>query len=646
MFEFQAFQGFKKRKTFKEDFSLEPQEILLDKLAQKQAGELGISERKLEVPLSKNTLRFFYLISLVLISLLFYRTLQLQVVEGDRFSVLAEGNKFITYQIQAVRGVIYDNNFEQLVFNKPSFDLICYRNQLPEDDLQRIKVLKEIALILGKDFEVIDKTIKESKESTILISKNLWHQDLIILESRLNEFPGFEIENNPTREYKDGLIFSHLMGFTGKISSEELKENPDIYSINDFVGKSGLEKVYEEVLRKNPGKLKIQRDALGNVLSKEIVKFPEPGNNLVLWVDAELQRKVQEILEEKYKEVQESGAVAIALDPNTGGILSLVSWPSFDNNLFSGRDKESLDKLFQDPQDPLFNRAISGQGYPTGSTIKPLIATAALEEKIITAQTVINCQGRIVVENPWYNPEKPELSQKEWTYDDWTIHGLTDLKKAIAQSCNVYFYHLGGGYGDIKGLGATKIKEYLSLFGWGQTTGIDLPVEGKGVLPEIGQDWRLGDTYHLSIGQGAFAITPLQVASATALIANEGTLFQPHVVKKIVDNEKNVIEEIQPQILKEDIVSSENLKIVKEGMRQAVTAGSATGWLDNLPVKVAVKTGTAQTGKENYYHNWITLFAPYDNPQIVLTIVLLDVKDIRAAALPVARDILEWYFAQ
>jgi penicillin-binding protein 2 len=646
MFEFQSSHDFRKKMISKENFNLEPQEILLDKLAKRQAGKLGVSERKLEVPLSKNVLRLLYLISLSLILILLYRTFQLQIVEGDKFSALAEGNKFITYQIQAVRGVIYDKDFEQLVFNKPSFDLICYKNKLPKEESQRSKTLKEISLILEEDFENLEKRIKEDEEPIIVISEDLSHQKLIILESRLSDFPGFEIENNPIREYKDGLIFSHLIGYTGKIKSQELKEDPDIYSITDFVGRDGLEKVYEDILRKKPGELRVQRDALGNLLSKEIIKFPEPGDNLVLWLDTKLQREIQEKLEEKRREVKASGAVAIALDPNTGGVLSLVSLPSFDNNLFSQGDKESLDKLFKDTEDPLFNRAISGIGYPTGSTIKPLIALAALEEKIIDPQKTINCEGEIVVENPWYDPENPELSQKEWVYHDWMIHGLTDLRKAIAQSCNVYFYHLGGGHGDVKGLGATKIKEYLSLFGWGKSTGIDLTAEGEGTLPEIDEEWTLGDTYHLSIGQGAFAVTPLQVANTTAFIANGGKLLQPQVVQKIVDSKKNTIEEIETKILEENIVSAENLKAVKEGMRQAVTAGSATGWLDGLPVAVAAKTGTAQTETEGYYHNWITVFAPYEEPEIVLTIVLLDVKDIRVAALPLARDILEWYFTQ
>jgi len=630
---------------------LEPQEVLLDKLAQEQEKKLGISEKKFEVPLPEDILRLVYFASLILFLTLFYRTFQLQMIQGEDLSALAQRNKFIIHQIKASRGVIYDKNLNQLVFNQPSFDLICHKNSLPQDSQERLTTIKEVAHILEEDPESLKNKIEESENPIIPISQNLSHQKLIVLETRIKELSGFEIENNTIRDYIEGETFAHLIGYTGKIRSSELQEEPEMYSITDYIGRDGIEKSYEYILRKNPGKLRIKRDALGNIISKEIIQFPEPGQNLVLWLDSELQGKIQESLEYKIREIGAKGGAVVALNPNTGGVMALVSLPSFDNNLFQkGANQEELQTLLEDPLNlnSLFNRVISGK-YLTGSTIKPLIASAALEEEIISHKKIINCQGKIIVQDFW-NPDKT------WEYEDWQTHGWTDLKKAIAESCNVYFYTIGGGYKDQEGLGPTKIKEYLELFGWNEKAQIDLPGEVAGFIPDKewkkttwGKGWWDGDTYNLSIGQGFLGITPLEVANSFAVIANGGTLFQPQTVNRVVDGQKNTIQEIQPEIIRQNFINGKNLQIVREGMRQAVTGENSPHAsaviLNSLPVAAAAKTGTAELG-EDYYHNWVTVFAPYENPEIVLTVMIERVEGVQAAALPVAKEILEWYFTQ
>ena len=636
-----------KNKKIKFDFKndIEPHEVLLDSLAKKREAELGLSEKKLEVPLLKKILQGLLIFSFILILILFGKTIQLQVVEGKNLSALSEKNKFIIHQIQAERGVIYDKNLNQLVFNWPSFDLVCQNTDWEnKNEEEKDKILKEISEITKKNFEELKQKIEEGED---LIVENLDHQTLIILETKIGELPGFRIEQNPIRYYPDGRTISHLIGYTGKIKSEELKAAPEFYTISDYIGRDGLEKSYEEILRKNPGKLKIERDAQGHIISKETIQLPESGKSLVLWLDSELQKKIQEELEKEIKIVGAKGGVAVALDPKTGGVLALVSYPSIDNNLFSKRiSQEEWKEIEEDPLKPLFNRAIAGT-YLTGSTIKPLIASAALEEKIISPEKKINAQGKILVQDQW-NPEKI------WEYKDWAVHGWTDIRKAIAQSVNVYFYTIGGGYGDQKGLGPTKIKEYLEKFGWNQKTGIDLPGEAEGFIPD--KEWKKktfpndpgwwdGDTYNLSIGQGFLQITPLEVAASFVSIANGGKLLQPQVVKEIIDSKKNPIEEIKPKVIRENFIKPENLQIVREGMRQAVTSGSAIGWLDQLRVPAAAKTGTAELGKE-FYNNWVTVFAPYEDPQIVLTIIIENVKGVQTAALPVAKAVLEWYFAR
>jgi penicillin-binding protein 2 len=642
------FKNKRVKTKFKED--IEPQEVLLDVLAKKKEEELGISEKKFEVPLSRKILQGFLIISLILIFLLFGKTFQLQLVEHKSLSVLAEGNKFKIYQIQAERGVIYDRNYNQLVYNQPGFDLFLEIGNLPESEEEKLRILKEVSSILKKDVEELKREIENSESGEILIQKNLDYLPLILLETKINsaELPGFQIKRNFVRVYNPD--FSHLIGYTGKISSEELKAEPEEYSIFDWVGKSGLEKTYEKILRRNPGKIRIEKDALGNLISQEIIKLPEPGKSLVLWLDSELQKKIKEELEKEFQAIGTQKGAAVALDPKTGGVLALVSLPSFDNNLFQkGGDEIALKKLLEDPQKPLFNRAISGK-YLTGSTIKPLIAAAALEEKIINPNKKINDdKGFITIPNPW-NPSLATIKK------DWAIHGWTDMRKAIAESCNVYFYTIGGGYGDQEGLGPTRIKKYLELFGWNEITGIDLPEEAEGFIPDkdwkkkkFGEAWWDGDTYNLSIGQGFLQITPLEVATSFSAIANGGKLFQPRVVQKIVDSEKNVIQEFQPKIIRQNFIDPQNLQVVREGMRQAVTGvnspQASAVLLNSLPVPAAAKTGTAELGN-NYYHNWITVFAPYEDPQIVLTIVIENVKGIQAAALPVAKAVLEWYFSR
>lgn len=635
---------------------IEPHEVLLDKLAKKKEEELGISEKKFEVPLFRKILLGFFYFLISIIFILFLRTFQLQIIKGKDFTALAQENKFIIGKLQAERGVIYDRNLKQLVFNLLSFDLILEKNKLPQSETEKQKILKEISQILKMDLKELERKIEENPTLAFSVAENLDHQALIILETKIDQFPGFRIKENSTREYLDGGSFAHLLGYMTKIKSEELKSDPEFYSIFDYVGRDGIESSYEKILRKNPGKIRIERDALGNVISKEIVSLPESGKSLVLWLDSDLQKKIKDELEKKIKEVGAKGGAAVAIDPKTGGVLSLVSFPTFNNNLFSqGISLEEWSNLEQDILRPLVNRVITGQ-YLIGSTIKPLIAVAALEEEIISPNKKINCQGFIEIPHRY----EPEKSTKK---EDWTIHGWTDLRKAIAESCNVYFYAIGGGYGEQEGLGPSKIKKYLQLFGWGEVSKIDLPIPewATGLIPDpewkkrvIGEFWWDGDTYNLSIGQGYILVTPLQVAVAFSAIANGGELLEPRVVQKIVDSQKNVIEEFEPRIIRENFIDPKNLEIVREGMRWAVTGQNSPRasavLLNSLPVSAAAKTGTAEMdrkGCQDCFNIWISVFAPYEDPKIVLVIVLEDVKGLRSqVVVPVAKEILDWYFSK
>ena len=622
--------GFRSKK-YRKLQDIEPQEIFLDKLAERKEEEMGISEKKFEVPLSQRVLKSSLFFIFLVILGLFLMTFYFDVLGSEKYSELSNNNKFVVQSIRADRGVIYDVNGKQLVFNKPSFDLLLDKRQLPEDNE---KILREVARIINYTYEELNSGI-EGLEGVILIKENIDHETLISLESRINDFTGFYVGYSSVRYYEDGEDYAHVVGYTGRGDRQEI------------VGKDGIEKVYESELSKKSGEIKIERDVYGNILSRELVSLPEAGNSLVLWLDSGLQKKIYEVLNATLERTGAKKAVGIALNPKTGGVMGLVSLPSYDNNLFNkGANSEELKKLLENTQEPLFNRAISGT-YPTGSTIKPIIATGALEEGIIDYKKNVNCTGQIAIPHKY----DPEIT---YYHKDWSTHGLTDMRKAIAESCNVYFYTIGGGYKDQEGLEPSRIRKYLELFGWGSQLGIDLPGEEGGFIPY--PEWKLsskkepwfdGDTYNLSIGQGDIGVTPLQVAAAYAAIANGGTLYSPKIVKEIIDANKKVIRTITPEILKDDFVDEDNLSIVREGMRWGVTGQNSPQassiLLNTLPISSAAKTGTAQTGVINVYHNWIGVFAPYEDPEIVLLIMIEGVKDLQAAALPSANQILYYY---
>ena len=641
---------FKNKKVKKKSGEIEMEEIFLDNFLEKQKENLEIFDKRLEIPLTKQILYLFLLSSFILIGVLWISCFRLQITKGEDYKILSEKNKFAVLKIQASRGVIYDRNLEQLVWNQSSFDLILDKSQLPEEESERREIIKEVSKIIGSDVEI----------ENVLVAENLPYQTLISLEAEIEKFPGFLIKESSIRKYKDCYSLAHILGYMGKIKASELKECQEC-SILDFVGREGLENSYEEALREKKGKIQIERTAEGEEISREITEYPESGNSLILTLDLSLQEKIEQVLIETLKEIGSQGGAAVALDPRQGNVLASISLPSFDNNLFAqGIKLEELQKLNEDKRNPQVNRVISGL-YLIGSTIKPLIGSAALEEGVVKETTKLYCPLDLCLENI-YTKEKE-------CFSDWKFHGLSEIKRAIAESINPFFYMIGGGYdrpgfADLRlpkhfeGLGIEKIKKYLKLFGLGEKAGIDLPGELKGRVPDqewkenyfanqprAQQIWYLGDTYNLSIGQGYLLVTPIQIASAFSAIANGGILYQPKIVDKVINSEKELVEEKKSEIIRKDFINLTNLEIIRQGMKQSVTSPVGSAFrLNSLPVEVAAKTGTAQIGLENIYQNWITVFAPYDDPEIVLTIVIERVEGMRISSQKVAKEVLEWYF--
>jgi len=633
----------------KYSFDIEPHEVFLDNMAQKEEEQSGFSEKKFEIPLGNGKVYFVMSVFLIAVVLIFSKVFYLQIIQGQEFSVLAENNKGKITLIKPERGIIYDRNMKKLVANAPSFDLTCDRRDFDISGSEIYNKISNLAEIINKTPEELQNIINDSLEQNILIAENLTHDQIIVLEARISEFQGCKIENNIIRNYIFAQPFSHLLGYVGRISKEEFL-NKKSYAINDSSGKSGIEKYYEDYLRGVPGKVESQRTAVGIKKGEEIIANPIPGDNVVLNIDADLQNKIYEELDNVLKEMGSKKGAAVAVDPRNGQVLAMVSYPSYDNNLFSnGISAKELSVLLNDNSKPFFNRVVSAQ-YPTGSTIKPFEAYGALQEKIISPLKLINDPGYIEIVSK-YDPSIV------YRFGGVKPHGLVDMRKAIAVSSNIYFYTIGGGYGDQQGLGPSKIAKYLSIFGWGKKTGIDIPGEFDGFIPSPewkkeykNESWWDGDTYNLSIGQSDLQVTPLQLAMAYCTIANGGTLYKPQLLNKIIDNsseDKNIIKEFKPEIIRDNFLDKASIKIIQEGMRDGVEKSYGSSYfLNTLPVAVAAKTGTAEIGKDGYYNTWASVYGPYENPNIVLIVTIEEVFGLRSGSLTVARNVLDWYFKE
>ncbi len=631
---------FRSKKNKNKD--IEPQEVFLDNLAQKKEEEYGASKKRMEVSLPKGVLHFFSFFVFFLFIILLGRSFQIQLLQNDDFSVMAKRNILSISSAQLLRGVIYDRNYDQLVYNAPQHDLYFHGKSIDQSTKEDIDKISKIIDV--DSFEIMDK-IEKSDSPLTLIKRNIAHEEIVQLQSYVDDFSRFTISATAGRDYKYKESFSHLLGYIGKIDQETLRKNPGKYTIHDYVGVMGIEKYYEKYLTRAGEKILTKKDVRGTIQEQEVIEPAQEGKNIVLTIDARLQNIVQEKMKEKLEKIGAERAAVIALDPNNGEILAMASIPTFDNNIFrkeAGRDV--FLSLLKGKDGVFVNRAISAE-YPTGSTIKPLLAAAALEEGIIAPEKEIYSGGHITVPNPW-NPSEPTI------FRDYIAHGWRDMREAIAVSSNVYFYTIGGGYEDQEGLGVARIKKYLSLFGWDEKTGIDLPGERAGFIPDpkwkreaLNDIWRVGDTYNLSIGQGYLSTTPLQVANSYAALSNGGVLYKPRILKKVVDDERNIIKETKPEIIRENFIAQENLDIIREGMKLTTTIGTARA-LQVLPVDSGAKTGTSQTAIPDKNNNWIGLFAPYDNPEIVMTVIIEGVPDVTPVSTRLARNILLEYFEE
>ncbi|HMO78777.1 MAG TPA: penicillin-binding transpeptidase domain-containing protein [Candidatus Paceibacterota bacterium] len=443
--------------------------------------------------------------------------------------------------------------------------------------------------------------------------------------------------NNPStdddfskRKYIEIPGFSNLLGYI----TYPKKDSAGFYFEEDIRGIDGIELIYDDFLRGQNGSEIVETNALNQKISQSTTKRPQTGGNINLTIDKDVQEHLYKSIVKTAEERGFSGGAGVIIDIWTGEILAMVTYPEYDSNVLSdGSDKEKIDFFVRNNRNPFLNRVSDGL-YTPGSVVKPFIAIAALAEKIIDPQKQILSTKRMIVPNP-YNPDNPSF------FSDWKAHGMVDMYRALAVSSNIYFYQIGGGYDGQRGLGITNINKYLSMFGFGEVINSKDFKKISGIVPNpdwkkrnFDDDWRLGDTYFTAIGQYGFQTTPLQLAVAVSALANEGTVVEPRLIfdSKMTNNIRRKIP-----------IDSKDFKIVKRGMREAVTSGTAIG-LNYSDFQIAAKTGTAELGEsKERVNSWITGFFPYENPRYAFVIVLEsgEVSNL-VGGVATARNFFDW----
>ena len=566
---------------------------------------------------------------ILMFGILIIQLINLQVIKGDQYREQAAINALREIPIPANRGLVYDRNGTLLVQNTARFSATIIPGDLPEGD--EATAYRMISSAIGLPASEIEARVAEGIEiqgefNPTVIKGDLDREVALTLIELEPHVPGLSVQVEPSRNYLTGDLLSHILGYIGPISAEEYERLADEgYLYQDFLGKSGVELTYEDVLRGKAGKKLVEVDAAGRELRVISERRPIDGTNLVLTIDLDLQAAVREILAE-YSTDSDNAAAAV-IDVKTGELLSMVSLPTYDGNFFSGPiSEDALAELIESPGKPLVNHAISDR-YAPGSTFKTIVGSAALQEGIASTSTTIVSRGYINVENEF----DPNVV---YVYRDWAPLGVLDFYDGIAMSSNVYFYYLAGGFADegFRGLGADKVAEYARAFGLGSVTGIDIAGESDGLVPDpdwkqetIGDTWTIGDTYNFGIGQGYLATTPIQMLRAITAIANGGTLVTPHVVAEYMDSLGNTLEAL----------ATVTSTVARNASVSAVTVAGKTGTAE---FGAARDDGTYET------HGWFVGYAPAEDPEIAV-VVFLQRGSGGSDASPAAARILDYYFS-
>ena len=584
-------------------------------------------------------------IVLAMLVVVLVRLYVLQIVDYEHFSTLSDSNRVRIKALPPARGLIYDRNGVVMANNLPAYRLEITREQVDdmEDTLTRLKAY----------IDYTDQDLKRFQQSSnrrrpyesIPLRLNLSDEEVARLAVNLHQFTGVEINARLTRNYPNGGLAVHALGYVGRIDEDDLNQVDETsYAGTSHIGKLGLEKFYENELHGTVGVQQVEVNAKGRTLRVLNETPPIPGKNLYLTIDSKLQRVAEQAFGE------ESGAV-VAIDPNNGEILALVSMPIFDPNQFVyGISYKDYYRLRDSPSMPLFNRALSGQ-YPPGSTTKPFFGLAALEANSISKDKTITCKG-------FYRLPNEDRKFRDWKKEG---HGEMNLKNAITQSCDIYFYDLAYN------LGIDRMSSLLAQFGFGQQSNIDSTGESGGLLPSRewkrktkGIKWFPGETLNTSIGQGDFLVTPLQLANSIAALSVRGKRYRPHLVNAIEDDETEELLEIQPQITGQyKMVEELNWEHIRETMINVVHGlrGTAYRISRGMEYKTAGKTGTSQVfgiAQDDEYdeetvakklrdHALFISYAPAENPRIAVSVIVENGGHGSSSAAPIARRVMDAY---
>lgn len=623
-----------------------------------------------EVPIGNRPL--FYLgIAVGIIALAITgQILYLNVYNGSYYQSRAEDNIAQANETPAPRGEILDKEGDVLAEDQAAFAAILdVQKFLNNPDLQS-STMTIAQTILGVSSDTFSGLVAQASANDfatpVVLGENLTQNELVNLQAA--NLSTINIKSDFERVYPNGPVFSSVVGYTGRPTAKDLKADPTL-TATDFVGKTGVEDYYDSTLRGIPGVNVQYENASGKVLGTGAQSSAQVGQPLTLTIDGGLQTYLYNRLATGLSSLNRTIGLALAINPQNGQILALVNLPGYNNNVFSQPNTSSsiteIKRLLTSSDEPLFDRVVSGN-YNPGSTIKPLDGVAGLNEGVITPSREIFSPGYLMVPNP-YNSSTPTR------YADWQYQGNVDLASALAQSSDVYFYLVGGGspastpmlnsaldYG-ISGLGITKLNQWWQTFGFGKTTGVDLPNEASGFLPtpawkqsKMGTPWLLGDTYNVSIGQGDLLLTPLQLLSYIGAIGNGGTIWRPYVDASLAPSVNKDLTYLLPEI-----------QDVQVGMRAGVATPRGTSYtLNNLPFPVCAKTGSAQVHDNSQENALFVGYAPcgiapdpgagaggtnasnaYNTePQIALLILIENSKQGSLNAVPIAKDVLNWYY--
>lgn len=605
--------------------------VFEDALGDDWARDLDI----VEVPLGDRPLVYLGIVVVLVGAVLFGQIVLLGIGQSAFYAKRALANLGHYKRIPAPRGIITDRFGKVLADNLSASAAFLDVKDFLRDAAVQAETLAAIQSVLhisnDEVWQMIGNRDPEQSADPVVLSNELTQGELVALTAL--HLRAITVADGFRRAYPSGSAFSSLLGYVGFPTARDLKSNPSLGS-EDMVGKAGIESFYDASLRGTPGVSVELRDAKGNLLGEEQKSNPAVGRGLALTIDGEFQSYFAKRMSDSLQSLNRTTGVGLAIDPRNGEILALINFPAFDNNVFakSGQNAERA-RILSSPLHPLFNRAVSGL-YNPGSTMKPLVGVAALAEGIITPQRTIFSPGYIDIPNP-YDPMHPTR------YMDWRYQGDVNLSSAIAQSSDVYFYAVGGGAEGIAGLGISRLYEWWQKFHLGSALGIDISGEANGFLPtadwketQTGRPWLLGDTYNVSIGQGDLLLTPIQLLSYIGAIANGGKIWKPFL------NASGT-----PQALADLTSLAPEIAEVQKGMRAAVISTLGTAHtLSDLPFKVGAKTGSAQIQNNTQENAFFVGYAPFDNSQIAILVVIERSKEGSLNAVPIAKDVLNWYY--